>query len=74
MAGDYSFPDEALSILRRARWRPWALPIYDGMSGGSYWSDEFSRAAIDRGLGLNCRSPNRRPIAWLSGSAPRGGG
>ena len=38
---DVLFPAEALAIMRKARWRPWARRRYDGLSPGFYWSDEF---------------------------------
>ena len=34
------FPEEALAILRQARWDPNATHSYEVMSGGFAWSDE----------------------------------
>jgi hypothetical protein len=46
MAVEFLFPESALTILRRINWDPNASCLYEGMSGGLVWGDEFPREAF----------------------------
>lgn len=47
---DVLFPDSALAILRTTRWDPHSNRLYEGMSGGLVWDDEFPRDVIGGSL------------------------
>ncbi|WDI42267.1 hypothetical protein [Bremerella sp. P1] len=46
MNHQWTFPDRALAILRQTIWDPNAICIYDGVSGGLVWSDEYPHEAM----------------------------
>ncbi len=46
MNQQWTFQEDVLDILRQTRWDPNAICIYDGISGGLVWSDEYPRAAF----------------------------
>src|SRR4051794_40111078 len=45
MANESLFPAAAIEALRKTRWDPQSTLHYEAMSGGLFWSDEFSREA-----------------------------
>lgn len=46
MNHQWNFPQSVLAILRQTTWDPNAICIYDGISGGLVWSDEYPREAF----------------------------
>ncbi|PQO33449.1 hypothetical protein C5Y96_11440 [Blastopirellula marina] len=42
----WTFPEEVLAILRQTTWDPKAICIFDGVSGGLLWSDEYPPEAM----------------------------
>ncbi|MFN3148595.1 hypothetical protein [Bremerella sp.] len=53
MNNDWTFPDNVLAILRQTTWDPAAICIFDGVSGGLLWSDEYPREAMAECLSDN---------------------
>lgn len=47
MNNDWTFPEKVLAILRQTVWDPTAICIFDGISGGLLWSDEYPREAME---------------------------